>query len=73
MRVDLVRRDDFVGVEVDDGDGVLVGDGEDAFAVVLDADAEVVHAAGAAQAHLAVGGDMVGVQPEVARGADRRG
>lgn len=47
--------DDFAGVEVDDGDGVFVGDEEAAFPAVCDADAEVVHAGGSAEADLPVG------------------
>ena len=56
--VDGVGAEDFA-VEVDDGDGVVVDEGEDAFASVLGADAEVVHAGGAAQAGFAVCADLV--------------
>ena len=45
-----------------DGDVVVVGEREDAFAGVGAADAEVVHAAGAAEGHLAGG-----VEPVVAQ------
>ena len=37
---------------MDDGDGVFVGDEDAAFAAVCDADAEVMHASGAAKADL---------------------
>lgn len=55
--VDGVFAEDLAGVEVDDGDGGFVGDGEDAFAGVSSSDAEVVHAAGAADADASVGVD----------------
>jgi hypothetical protein len=57
--VDVVFAEDFAGVEVDDGGGGFVGDREDAFAGVSAADAEVVHAAGAADADVSVGIDAV--------------
>ena len=57
--------EDFAGAEVDDGDGGLVGDGEDAFAVVGASDAEVVHASGSPEADLAAGVDAVVAEPEV--------
>ncbi|HYF25517.1 MAG TPA: hypothetical protein VD931_07250 [Baekduia sp.] len=41
--------EDFAGGEVGDGEVGVVGDGQDAGAGVFGADAEVVHAAGAAQ------------------------
>ena len=47
---------------------VVVGEREDAFAGVGGADAEVVHAAGAAEAHLAVGVEPVVAQAVVAWG-----
>ena len=47
---------------------VLVGEREDAFAGVGGADAEVVHAAGAAQAHLAFGVEPVVAQAVMAVG-----
>ena len=56
---------------MDDGDGGVVDEGQDAFASVLDADAEVVHAAGAAQAHFSVVCDVVVANPIV--GFCRRG
>ncbi len=43
--VDRVGGEDFAGVEVDDGDGGFVDEGEDAFASVVGSDAEVVHPA----------------------------
>ncbi len=55
-------------VEVGDGDVVVVGEREDAFAGVGGADAEVVHAAGAAEGHLAFGVEAVVAQPVVALG-----
>ena len=58
--------EDFAGGEVDDGDGGVVGDGEDACAAVGGADAEVVHAAGAAEADLPVVVDVVVAEPVVA-------
>lgn len=59
----------FACVEVDDGDDGLVGDRDDAFVGVLGADAEVVHAAGAADAHLSVGVDVVVSDAVVVGGA----
>ena len=53
-------------VEFGDGDVVVVGEREDAFAGVGGADAEVVHAAGAAEAHLAFGVEPVVAQAVVA-------
>lgn len=44
-------------MEGDDGDGGVVGEGEDAGSAVVVADAEVVHAAGAADADASVGVD----------------
>jgi hypothetical protein len=61
---------DFPGPQFDDGDAGSVGDSEDFLAAVGDADAEVVHAAGPADADLAAGVDVVVAQPVVAvRGA----
>nr|WP_282826564.1 hypothetical protein [Gulosibacter sediminis] len=57
--VDVVGGEHSAGGEVGDGDGGVVGDREDAFAVVRGADAEVVHAAGAAEADLAVADAVV--------------
>jgi hypothetical protein len=48
-----VGGEDLGGLEIDHGDAGVVGDGEDWFAGVDGADAEVVHAAGASEAHLA--------------------
>lgn len=50
---------------MDDRDGGLVDEGDDAFAAVVGADAEVVHAA-AAQAHLSCVVDVVVAGPVVA-------
>ena len=61
-------RENLAGVEIGDGDVVVVGEGEHAFAGVGDANAEVVHAAGAADADLAFGVDPVIAQPVVALG-----
>jgi hypothetical protein len=63
---DAVAGEQFAGVEVDDGDGGVVGDGEDAFAGVGRAGAEVVHAPGASEAHLAEGVKDVVAQSVVA-------
>ena len=60
--------EDLTGFEVDDGDGGVVGEGEDAFAGVGGADAEVVHPTGAAQAHLAEGVEPVVADAVVAGG-----
>ena len=57
---------DLAGLKFGDRDGGLVGDGEDFLAAVGGADAEVVHAAGVADADLAAGVDMVITQPVVA-------
>ena len=56
-------------MEGDDGDGGVVGEGEDAGAAVFVADAEVVHAAGAAEADFPVAADEVVADAVVARGA----
>ena len=55
----MVGGDDLAGVEVDDRDGGVVDEREDAFAAVGGSDAEVVHAAGAAETDLPVGVDVV--------------
>ncbi len=60
--LDEMGREDFAGGEVGDGDVVVVGERQDACAGVADADAEVVHAAGAAQGHAAFA-----VEPVVAQ------
>ncbi len=52
-------------VELDDCDLVVVGDGEDLFAGVFGADAEVVHPAGASDAHLVFGVEAVVAQAVV--------
>jgi hypothetical protein len=52
-------------VEFDDGDGGVIGDGEDSFAGVCGADAEVVHAACSAEAHFAEGVEAVVSEPVV--------
>ena len=56
---------DFPGPQFDDGDAGSVGDSEDFPAAVGDADAEVVHLAGPADADLAAGVDVVIAQPVV--------
>ena len=58
----------LAGGEVGDGDAVVVGEREDAFAGVFGADAEVVHPAGAAEAHLGGVVEAVVAQPVVALG-----
>lgn len=55
-----------------DGDVGVVAEGQDAFACVRGADAEVVHLCGAAEAHLAFGVEAVVAQPVVLLGARRR-
>ena len=57
--------EDLAGGEVDDGDVVVVGEREDAFAGVLCADAEVVHSSGASEGHSAVGVEAVVAQAVV--------
>ena len=63
--VDGVFAEDFAGAEVGHGDGGFVGDREDAFAGVVAADAEVVHASGAADADVSFGVDAVVAEPVV--------
>src|SRR4051794_41776049 len=63
-----MHGEDFAGGEFGDGDVVVVGEGQDAFAGVGGADAEVVHAAGAAQGHAALGVEAVVAQPGVLPG-----
>jgi hypothetical protein len=70
---DPVGGEYFAGVEVDDRDGAVVGDGEDAFSGVGSSGGEVVHAAGAAEAHFPGAVGAVVAQPEVFRGAGFRG
>ena len=67
------HREDLAGVEGDDGDLLLVDDGEDPPAGMGRADLEVVQAAGPAQGDgaLAVGG--VVAEPEVAAAAGPEG
>ena len=60
--------EDFACDEVDDGDGLVVGDGQDALSAVGVADSEVVHAAGVADADFAPGVDAVVAQSVVAGG-----
>ena len=60
---------DFSGPQFDDGDAGGVGEGEDFPAVVSGANAQVVHAAGVADADLAALVDVVVTQPVVAAGA----
>ncbi len=52
--VDVVFAEDLAGAELDDGDAGRVGEGEDGFAGVSGADAEVVHAPGEAEGYFAV-------------------
>jgi hypothetical protein len=66
--VDGVGGEDLAGLEVDDGDGGVVGDGQDPVSAVGVADAEVVHAAGAADRDFAPVIDAVVAQPEVTAG-----
>jgi hypothetical protein len=56
--VDVMDGQHFPGPEFDDGDAGSVGDSEDFLAAVGDADAEVVHAAGPADADLVAGGKL---------------
>jgi hypothetical protein len=63
-----VDGEDLAGGEFGDGDAVVAGEGEDAFAGVCAADAEVVHPSGSAEAHLAGGGEPVVAQAVVAGG-----
>jgi hypothetical protein len=63
--VDVVDGQNFPGPQFDDGDAGRVGDSEDFLAAVGGADAQVVHPAGPADAHLA-GIDVVIAQPVVA-------
>ena len=67
-RLDQVAAEDLASGEVADGDVVVVGEREDAFAGVFGADAEVVHPASAAEAHLAGVVEAVVAQPVVALG-----
>lgn len=54
-------------MELDDGHGVVIGDGQNTFSSVGGTDAEVVHAACSADAHFAVCRDVVVAEPVVAR------
>ena len=60
-------------VEFGDGDVVVVGEREDAFAGVVGADAEVVHAAGAAEGHVASVVEAVVAQAVVRLGSGPAG
>jgi hypothetical protein len=66
VRLDQVAGEDFAGSELGDGDVLVVGERDHAFAGVLDADPEVVHPASAAQAHPAFGVEPVVAQPVMA-------
>ncbi len=66
MGFDEVAAEDLAGGEVGDGDVVVVGEREDAFAGVFGADAEVVHSACSAEAHFAFVIEPVVAQPVVA-------
>jgi hypothetical protein len=63
--VDGVFAEDFTGVLVDDGDGVGVDEDGHRLTFVGGADAEVVHAAGAAEAGLAEAVDVIVTDPIV--------
>jgi hypothetical protein len=68
--VDVAGGQDFSGSQFDDGDAGHVGDREDFLAAVGGADAQMVHAAGPADAYLAACINVVVAQPVVAvRGA----
>ena len=66
--LDEMDREDLAGGEVGDGDVMVVGDGQDAFAGVGGADAEVVHLSGAAKGHAAFGVQAVVAQAVVLLG-----
>ena len=66
MGLDWVAAEDLAGGEVGDGDVVVLGEREDAFAGVFGADAEVVHLACSAEAHFAGVIEPVLAQPVVA-------
>jgi len=66
-----VVAEDFAGVEVDDGDGGVIDEGQDTLASVLGADAEVVHFAGVAEGHFAAGIDVVVADAVVLAGGCR--
>jgi hypothetical protein len=57
--IDAVFAEDLAGVLVDDGDGVSVDEDGHRLTFVGDADAEMVHPAGAAKADLAEAVDVV--------------
>jgi hypothetical protein len=63
--VDGVFAEDFAGVLVDDGDGVGVDEDGHRRTCVGGADAEMVHAAGAAETDLAEAVDVVVADPVV--------
>ena len=63
--VDVVLAEDFAGGAVGDGDGGRADEDEDWLSAVGVADAEVVHAAGSAEADLASGVDVVQADPVV--------
>jgi hypothetical protein len=67
--IDVVDGQDLAGPEFDDGDAGGVGESQDFPALVGGADAEVVHAAGMADADLAAGVDVVVAQPVAPLGA----
>ena len=70
--LDQVAREDLAGVEGDDRDRLLVGDGQDSSAGMSGADLEMVQAAGPAQGDRALAvGDVV-AEPEVAPATDAR-
>jgi hypothetical protein len=62
-----VGGEELAGVEVGNGDLVVVGEGEHAFAGVCGADSEVVYSAGAADCDSAFGVEAVVAQAVVGR------
>src|SRR5438270_12253743 len=67
--LDEVGGEDLAGGELGDGDVLVVGEREDAFAGVDGADAEVVHPSGAPDGHFAFGVEAVVAQAVVGLGA----
>src|ERR1700761_5029721 len=61
-RVDVVGGQDFPGLQLDDGDGSRVGEGENFPAAVGDADAEVVHPPGVANADASAGPELADIR-----------
>ena len=69
----VVGGQDFGGEQFDDGDGGVVGDGQDLFPGVGGAGAGVVHACGSAEAHFAECVEAVISQPVMAGGGGAGG